>query len=205
VIAASVVWLVGFSGVLAAHKVLVRGARLLSAQHIRAVAAVPSGQPLIRLDTGAIEARLRTMPEIRSATVRTSYPSTVVVTVRERVAVGYRSSGGGAELVDEADVGFRSQPEPPAGLPRLNAAGDSGAAALVAAALPSRIAGQVTVITAPTPESVTLTLADGRTVVWGGPDRSADKARLLPALLGQPGRYFDVSDPDSVISRGAGN
>jgi hypothetical protein len=28
---------------------------------------------------------------------------------------------------------------------------------------------------------------------------------LLPALLGQPGRYFDVSDPDSVISRGAGN
>jgi cell division protein FtsQ len=49
---------------------------------------------------------------------------------------------------------------------------------------------------------VTLTLNDGRTVLWGGTDRSADKARLLSALLGQPGRYFDLSDPSSVISRG---
>ena len=56
-------------------------------------------------------------------------------------------------------------------------------------------------VSAPSQESVTLTLRDGRTVLWGGTDRSADKARLLSVLLGQPGRYFDLSDPSAVTSR----
>jgi hypothetical protein len=38
-------------------------------------------------------------------------------------------------------------------------------------------------------------------VLWGGVERSADKARLLSVLLGQPGRFFDLSDPSTVISR----
>jgi cell division protein FtsQ len=63
------------------------------------------------------------------------------------------------------------------------------------------VADQVRTVTAGSSESITLTLRDGRTVLWGGTDRNADKAKLLPAILGQPGRYFDVSDPDTVISR----
>ena len=43
---------------------------------------------------------------------------------------------------------------------------------------------------------VTLGLADGRSVRWGGPERSAEKIGVLGALLGQPGSVYDVSSPD---------
>jgi cell division protein FtsQ len=44
--------------------------------------------------------------------------------------------------------------------------------------------------------SITLTLIDGRTVVWGTNDRTEEKALKLAALLTQPGRTYDVSSPD---------
>jgi cell division protein FtsQ len=129
----------------------------------------------------------------------------VTIRITERTAVGYRPVDGGEVLVDGENVAFRTVAKPPARLPRLLVSGidaPSAAAAAVAAALPPKLAAKVSSIAAATQESVTLTLNDGRTVLWGGTDRSADKARLLSALLGQPGRYFDLSDPSSVISRG---
>ncbi|CNV87905.1 cell division protein FtsQ [Mycobacterium tuberculosis] len=44
--------------------------------------------------------------------------------------------------------------------------------------------------------SITLTLADGRVVIWGTTDRCEEKAEKLAALLTQPGRTYDVSSPD---------
>jgi cell division protein FtsQ len=109
-------------------------------------------------------------------------------------------------LVDADDVAFRTVATPPVGLVRLDVPGGddrSDAAAQVAGTLPAALAGKLTSITAPTPESVTLHLSDGRTVLWGGTDRSADKARLLAVLIGRPGSYFDLSDPSEVLSRGS--
>jgi cell division protein FtsQ len=48
---------------------------------------------------------------------------------------------------------------------------------------------------------VTLTLRDGRTVLWGGADESAAKARVLTALLGRSGTVYDVSTPSVVTVR----
>jgi cell division protein FtsQ len=44
--------------------------------------------------------------------------------------------------------------------------------------------------------SITLTLADGRVVIWGTTDRTDEKAEKLSALLTQPGKVYDVSSPD---------
>jgi cell division protein FtsQ len=41
-----------------------------------------------------------------------------------------------------------------------------------------------------------LTLADGRTVIWGTNERTDEKAQKLAALLTQPGHVYDVSSPD---------
>jgi cell division protein FtsQ len=206
-VAILLIWIVGFSSVFGVRSVRVTGNALLSSQQIRSVAAVPAGTPLIRLDTEAIKSRLAALAEVGSVQVSTSYPSTVTIAVTERVAVGYRRVGTAAELVDASDVAFRTVAKTPPGLPRLDpsitGSASAQAAALVAGVLPPAVARKVTEILAPTAESVTLKLADGRTVLWGGTDRSHDKAILLPALLGQPGAYFDVSDPDVVISRGA--
>ena len=49
---------------------------------------------------------------------------------------------------------------------------------------------------APSVASITLTMTDGRTVVWGTTDRTDEKAEKLGALLTQPGHTYDVSSPD---------
>jgi cell division protein FtsQ len=198
------VWVIGFSSVLGVRSVRVTGTSLLRAQQIRDAAAVRSGAPLFRLDTGSIARRVAALPEVRSVKVDTSYPSTVTIKVTERVAVGYRPTGGGAALVDQDNVAFRTVAKPPSGLPRLEISNDAArtvAEIQVAAALPVAVTKVVGFISVPTTESITLTLTDGRTILWGGVDRSAEKAHLLQALLSQPGRYFDLSDPESVISR----
>jgi len=201
-------WLVGFSSVLGVRSVRVSGARQLSPAQVEAAAAVRPGSPLSRLDTSAIRARVAKLPEVRTVTVRTSYPSTVLIQVTERVAVGYRATPTGAGLVDVDDVLFRIESKPPAGLPQLataqpGQADQAAAVATVAGALPPELARKVSLISAASTESVTLRLFDGRLVFWGGTDRGADKARLMTALLRQPGHYYDISDPSTVISRSA--
>lgn len=203
---ALLVWLIAFSSVLGVRSVNVVGARTLTPAEVRAVADIRGGTPLARLDTAAVSRRLRGLAPIRSVSVSASYPASVTIRITERTAVGYRPVDGGEVLVDGDNVAFRTVRTPPARLPRLLVSGidaPSAAVAVVAAALPAKVAAKVSSIAAATQESVTLTLNDGRTVLWGGTDRSADKARLLSALLHQPGRYFDLSDPSSVISRGA--
>jgi cell division protein FtsQ len=202
---ALLVWLVAFSSVLGVRSVKVVGARTLTAEQVRAAAGIRAGEPLARLDLDAVSSRLSAVAPIRDVTVSRAYPGTVTLRIAERVAVGYRPvDGGQVLLVDRDNVAFRAVKAAPAGLPRLLApetGAPSDAAALVAGTLPAKIGKTLTSISAPSEESITLTLRDGRTVLWGGVERSADKARLLSVLLGQPGRYFDLSDPTSVISR----
>jgi cell division protein FtsQ len=202
-------WLVAFSSVLGVRSVNVVGTRVLTAGQVRAVAGIRAGTPLARLDLGAVSSRLSAVAPIRSVTVTRSYPSSVTIRITERVAVGYRpvdpgAGGGSVLLVDRDDVAFRTVSAAPKNLPRLlvpATGAPSAAAALVAGALPAKLASLLSAISAPSEESVTLTLRDGRSVLWGGTDRSSDKARLLSVLLGQPGRYFDLSDPSAVTSR----
>jgi cell division protein FtsQ len=71
----------------------------------------------------------------------------------------------------------------------------------VAAALSTAVRAQLVQVSADSPQSITLVLRDGRTVLWGSSERNEQKAALLPALLTQPGQHFDVSNPDFVIAR----
>ena len=57
-------WVVAFSPVLGAKRVLVRGAHVLSAAQVRAAAAIRHGAPLARLDTGAVAGRVDALPDV---------------------------------------------------------------------------------------------------------------------------------------------
>ena len=59
-------------------------------------------------------------------------------------------------------------------------------------------------VTAPAPDQVTLELAGPGhrvTVLWGGTDRAAFKARELAVLMRSRLSYYDVSAPGSVLAR----
>lgn len=204
---AAAVWVVGFTGVLGVRTVAVTGVRALSAEQVRSVAAVPDGRPLARLDTAAVAERVRSLAGVARVAVSRSWPSTVRITVTERRGVAVVRRDGAGWLIDGSGVVFQRLPAGPRTLPLLDLPAVSPQDAATRAALSAltaltpEVAKQVTVARAPTPESVTLTLSRGRTVLWGGAEQPAAKAAVLTALLRRPGTRYDISTPSVVTVR----
>jgi cell division protein FtsQ len=191
-----------FSPVFGARSVEVVGVGLLSADEVRAVAAIPPGRPLLRLDVGAAADRVRGLPPVAQVRVERSWPATVTIRVTERQALAFTAVGGGAQLVDGAGLRFATVAEPPAGLPELTAA--EGPATKAAAGVLATLSGQgheavrteLIAVRADRPFDVQLTLRGNRTVRWGGPEDSERKAAVLKVLLSQPGTVYDVASAD---------
>jgi cell division protein FtsQ len=200
-------WLVAFSSVFGVRSVEVRGVHVLTADQVRAAADISNGTPLVRLDTSAITKRVEQLPEVASAQVSTSFPSTVVIMVEERVAVGYTVRGGHDVLVDSTGAEYRTVERVPTGLPHfVLPSGDQQqptamAVAAVASALPRDVARQVRSIEGLNPSRITLVLTRHRLVAWGSAAQTALKARLLPALLRRPVGYVDLTDPNQPVTR----
>ena len=202
------VWIVVFSPVLSARSVKVEGMHRLTTAQVVDAAQVPIGVPLVRISRGAIANRVEQLAQVSSARVELSFPATVVIEVTERVAAAYGlAAHGGFTYVDATGRTFDNMSTAPTGLPLLspaaNVAADPttlAAMAQIAAALPATLGSLVKDITATAVDDVSLQLRDGRTVVWGGSDRNADKIRILPALLRRKGHVFDVSNPDQVFT-----
>lgn len=189
------------SPLLSVRTVEVLGNEAVPRDELVAALAVAEGTPLLQVDTAAAAQRVAELPRVASARVQRVYPSTVRVTVDERTAVVYFEAADGTHSVDTEGVDFAVEP-PPLFTPRLVAAspgtGDPAtvAAVRVLEALPPEVRGQVEEIAAGSESDISLTLTDGRVVVWGGVDRSERKAAVLLPLLTQPGQRFDVASPD---------
>lgn len=204
--------LVGLSPLLALRHVEVVGASRLDPSAIAKKLGDQVGTPLALLDQAEISSDLAGFPLIRSYTLESHPPDTLVVRIVERQPIGVVQQGSAFVLVDEAKVPISSSAARPGGFPMIAATGaaadanaDSGfaAASSVLASLPADVLGRVDTISAKTKDDVTFTLRDsGATVVWGSAEDSALKAADLAALLkGAPDAHrFDVSSPHSVTT-----
>lgn len=205
--AGALAWVVLGSGWFDVERVAVTGTSRLSVEEVTAAAAVPAGQPLATVDTGEVEARVRTLAPVASVEIGRSLPDTVWIVVTERQPVALHAGRTGLVLVDATGVPFARVPEPPAGLVRLQvdrpAPDDPStlAALEVTGELPADLRGQVASVAADSPAAVTLRLNDGREVVWGRPGDAATKAAAVKALLAMPGRTIDVSAPGVAVRR----
>ena len=190
-----------FTPIMSARSIEVTGLGVLPQEDVVAAAAVAPGTPLLQVDTDAVAGRVASIRRVASARVQRQYPSTLRITVVERVPVVVKDYPDGVHLFDEDGVDFATGPPPP-GVPYLDTENPgpndpaTKAALKVMTSLRPEVAGQVGRISAPSVASITLTLVDGRTVVWGTTDRTEEKALKLAALLTQPGQTYDVSSPD---------
>ncbi|MFV8051081.1 cell division protein FtsQ/DivIB [Mycobacterium sp. 48b] len=190
-----------FTPVMSARNVAVSGLAAVPQEQVLAAAAVAPGTPLLQVDTDAVAERVATIRRIATARVQREYPSTLRITVVERVPVVVKDYPDGPHLFDRDGVDFATEPPPPT-LPYLDADNPgptdpaTKAALEVMLALPPDVVAQVGRIAAPSVASIALTLTDGRVVVWGTNDRTDEKALKLAALLTQPGHTYDVSSPD---------
>ncbi len=203
-------WVALGSGLLDVKRMTVTGTSRLSAAEVSRVADVTPGSPMLTLDTGAAQRRVARLAPVASVTVSRSWPSTVRIAVVERRPVAsVPATSGGVRLLDRTGVAFATTAKAPAGVVPLQLPGpvpgrgaeEARAALDVLEALPSTVRAAVRSVSAPTPAAVTLTLAGNRRVVWGGPEDSDRKARVLAALLKRPAHEYDVSAPGVAVTR----
>ena len=209
-IAGGVSWALLYSRQFEVRSVVVTGTRLVPESEVLAVADVRPGTPLIRVNTARIAARVLTISQVQSVRVSTSWPDRVVIAVRERTpALAVALPGGGFDLIDADGVVVRSAATRPRRLPLYTAAAavsslrgdpDVAAAAAVLGELPAWLRPSVTSVSAPGPDQVTLRLSSGVTVMWGGADDAAAKARELAILMPTHAHYYDVSSPATAVT-----
>jgi cell division protein FtsQ len=190
-----------FTPAMSARNIVVTGIGTVTREEVLDAARVRPGTPLLQINTNQVADRVAAIRRVASARVQRQYPSALRITIVERVPVAVKDFSDGPHLFDRDGVDFATAPPPPA-LPYLEVANPgpsdpaTKAALQVLTALRPEVAGQVGRIAAPSVASITLTLGDGRVVIWGTTDRTDEKAEKLAALLTQPGKTYDVSSPD---------
>jgi cell division protein FtsQ len=209
-LAGGVTWALYDLGLFAVRSVTVTGTYLVPESEVLAVAGVRPGTPLIRVSTARVAARVLTITQIQGAQVTKTWPDRVVIAVRERTsALAVALSGGGFGLIDADGVIVQSAATRPAGLPlftttaaasSLRGNPDVAAAAAVLGELPASLRSSVASVIAPSPDQVTLSLGSGVTILWGGADDPAAKARELAILMQTRARSYDVSSPATAVT-----
>ncbi|WP_375487605.1 cell division protein FtsQ/DivIB [uncultured Mycobacterium sp.] len=190
-----------FTPAMSARSIVVTGTGAVTRDEVLDAAQVQPGTPLLQIDTDAVADRVAAIRRVASARVQRQYPSALRITIVERIPLVVKDFPDGPHLYDRDGVDFATAPPPPS-LPYIDVDNpgptDPATKAVLAVltALRPEVAGQVGRVAAPSVASITLTLADGRTVIWGTTDRTEEKAEKLAALMTQPGRTYDVSSPD---------
>ncbi|MFG3001797.1 cell division protein FtsQ/DivIB [Streptomyces sp. NPDC048340] len=218
-LAAGCTWVFYGSSWLRIEKVTVTGTEVLTPEQVLEAAAVPKGAPLVSVDTGEIESRLRgRLPRIDSVDVVRAWPHGIGLKVTERKPVLLIKKDANFVEVDASGVRFDTVAKAPAGVPvlELNAAqSPSGRrfdeerllheAVGVAGGLPEAIAKETVQVKVRSYDSVMLELTGGRTVVWGSGEQSEAKGRALTALLkvSPKADHFDVSVPTAPSLSGS--
>jgi hypothetical protein len=202
----------------AVQQVEVRGARPLVVQRVDEALAPLAGTSLLRLNTAAIDRRLRALPDVTLLSYDRAFPHTarIVVTAERPVAVLRR--GGGAWLISERGRVLRQLGDHPRStLPRIWVAGapvpDDGAvlsdedALRPALALGGALGADVRFFG----QIAQARLVDGELVLFlrAGPELRLGEAPNLPlqiavarrilTLVGPTARYVDVSVPERPV------
>lgn len=195
-----------FSSWLRADGVEVVGNELVTDKQLLTAAEVPTGGPLVRVDLGAIEKRVKSLAAVKEVDVSRKWPHDVRIEVVERTPIAVLDLGTRVVALDAGGTSFPAPPRAREGLPRIKVGSGADKDALregaaVVAALAPDVARLVDHVEVRTIDEIVLVLRDGRQVAWGSADRSPDKAAVLLQLLKRKAQVYDVSVPGAPTTR----
>jgi len=202
-----------FSPALALRTISVQGNALVSTAEIEAALEPLTGTPLTRISREQVADLLADQAPIEDVGIAAEPPSTLVVTVKERVPVAVLQTGSEFVLIDSEGrqlehVGRRGDAKLPlidGGAEAVNSEVFSSITAVLAE-LPVSILSRLNSASASSVDSIQLSLSGEQKIFWGSAERSAEKAKVLEAMLSLPAtdppvREFDVSTPDRPVTR----
>jgi cell division protein FtsQ len=212
-IVAGVGWALLESRFFVVRGVQVTGTHLVTPAQVRSAADIPAGLPLIRVNDATVAHRVEQLRQVQSAQVTRDWPDKVLISVTERVPALAVPVSQGYDLIDKYGVVVESVSQQPLDTPILDLpAGWQPAAlrrnpavyaaAVVVRELPRYLARSLVSVQAPSSTEVTLRLSDGVSIVWGGTDRAAEKAKELAVLMRTHARTYDVSAPGTAVTSG---
>jgi len=204
-----------------AKSIAVEGERHLSERQVLRIAGIDHDTNVFRLDEGAVRRRLERDPWIANAVVSADLPSSISISVVERVPVAVAlTEADGRQLIaaDGTPLGVAAAGS---ALPEVRLVGEPGqpgpafdavaAGASVAGEMPPAIRLQVELVVIGSDGTITLHLTDGVTVTYGGPDEFEAKAEAIAAILayaddqGRALLSIDVTAPAAPTARFVGS
>lgn len=203
-LAGALSWIALQTSILGVDLIRVTGVSILSPDDVRAAAAVRSGTPLARVDTGEVARRVSGLPPVATVDVGRSWPNTLTIAVVERTGVAVAPLDEKFVVLDAHGVVFLTADDRPAHLPLIRVAEpgpqdpETVAALRVLADLSPQLRDQLVQIVADAPARIRLELRKGRVVIWGDATQGELKARVATALLTRSGTQIDVSAPEVV-------
>jgi cell division protein FtsQ len=203
-----------------AKSIAVEGEKHLTERQVLRIAGIDQDTNVFRLDEGAVRRRLERDPWIANANVSTDLPSSVTISVLERVPVAVAITPDGRVLVAQDGTALGTAAATTA-LPEVRLVGEPGqpapafdavaAGAGVAGGLSPTIRLQVEVVVIGTDGAITLHLTDGVTVTYGEPNGFEEKSEAIEAILAyaaDQGRGLvsvDVTAPAAPAARFVGS
>ena len=209
---AGLVWVVWFSSALAVDRIQVAGTTTMKPVDVRSQAAVRLGEPLIRVDTVAIESRVASMERVDEVDVTRRWPGTIRIEVVERRPVAWTLDSGEIRALDRHGVDFRTFRREPKDLVEVvvetysarkrQQALEAGAAVIETLRTDDpKLLNQVRYVRVGSKDSVQLELTKSRTVTWGSAAKGEQKLTVLRSLLKIKARGYDVSAPEQPTTR----
>lgn len=188
-----------FSPWLVVKQVSVEAGPLLTPERVQESAAIRLGEPLVRVDLTAIEARVGDLIEVADVVVQREYPDTVHIAVAEREAVYERDTGTGFQWIDAHGIAFHTADTRDGTRLVATVAEDDVRllrdVATVVQWIPPDVRLDVVGIEATAVDSIVVHLTDSREVIWGSAEESPLKAEVLGTLLQVEAEVYDVSAP----------
>jgi cell division protein FtsQ len=211
------VWAVVNSPIFNIDRIRVDGARELTADEVRTLAEVEPGTNLLRLSLEDVAAALERNPWVRHAAADRSLPTTLVLRIAERRAVGWVEDPSGRAIVaDDGTIVDRAEPVP-GDLPGLGSVTEPVAPGerligvvtmQVAASMGEELLASVASV-AEVDGELALVLREGGEVRYGSAVRLEEKNRALTRMLAWARErelevgYIDVRIPSAPALRPA--
>jgi cell division protein FtsQ len=208
-------WALLGSGWFEVREIVVTGTLRVPVAQVTQAAQSEVGRPVFLADLETVRSNVVRFPLVSDVKVSRSWPGTLRVEVTERTPkAALPVPEGGVVLVDRDGAEIQQVASPPLGVPLLYVNLEhSGVQSLRAAldtylSISSQLRERTLRMGAGGPHSVWFELKDGSQVVWGAPEESDRKERVLaalrkarPAEQGGGIRKYDVSAPGAPAVR----
>lgn len=197
-------YLFGWSNLLEVRTITVtgiEGSRTLTEKKVISKSGIRVGAKLARVNSGTVTRALREYPEVAQVEIHRKPLHTVEIAVQLRpIDVAIVVGKGKYALGDISGVTFIEVSRAPRGIPVIT--GDRRYlqdAMTIYQALPKKIRKQVSSIALPSRGSITFSLRNGLSILWGSATEQDAKLTVLAALLAAPenkrARFIDIATP----------